>query len=198
MPTHRRSWVAAPHESQAHHSPVSTRNETRSRTWLQPAACAQPTANRSPARKRVRAWMEPSAIVEPQAKHHRSSGSRSWLEPSAILEPQAKRQRSSGCRSWLEPSATAEPQVKRQRMPDASDQCPESSVRHLHLDLLSLMLATDEAGHLTKYARDGMDSARVKRVLKKPCECTGDSRCCARQLPVAGVATSLLTHSGTC
>ena len=199
LPTHRRSWVATPHEPQAHVSPVSTetrtrgwlaafpRNDTRSRIWQLPEACAQATTNRSLAGKRVPAWTEPSAVAEPQAEHHRSSGSRSWLEPSAILEPQAKRQRSSGCRSWLEPSATAEPQVKRQRMPDASVQCPESSVRHLHLDLLSLMLATDEAGHLTKYARDGMDSARVKRVMKKPCECTGDSRCCARQLPEAGV-----------
>ena len=171
MPTHRRSWVAAPHESQAHGSPVSneTGNETqtrewlaalsetagssRARTWLQPEACAQPTTNRSPARKGVRAWMEPSATVEPQAKHQRnigsqswlepsatvelqakhqrSSGSRSWLEPSATAEPQAKRQCANGSRSWSEPSVTAEPQVKRQHMPGAEVQCPESSVRHM-------------------------------------------------------------------
>ena len=60
-------------------------------------------------------------------------------------------------------------------------------MRKVHLDIVSLMLATDEADHLTKFAHNGMDSARVKRVLKKPCECTGDSRCCAQQLSVAGV-----------
>ena len=32
-----------------------------------------------------------------------------------------------------------------------------------------------------------MDSARVNRALKKPCQCTGDTRCCAQQLSVAGV-----------
>ena len=72
-------------------------------------------------------------------------------------------------------------------MPGAGVQYPESSVWNLHLDLLSLMIATYEPDHITKFARNGLDSARVKRVLKKPCECTGDSRCCAQQLSVAGV-----------
>ena len=102
-----------------------------------------------------------------------------WSPPA---EPQAKRQRmkgNSGSRAWLEPSASAEAH--------ASDQCPVSSERHLHLDLVSLMLATDEANHLTKYAHNGMDSARVKDVLKKPCPCTDHSRCRAQQLPMTSV-----------
>ena len=114
----------------------------------------------------------------------------SALEAQGLVEPQADRQTMDGSnrsRSWLEPSAILDPQVKRQRMPRAGVQCPESSVRNLHLDLLSLMLATDEADHLTKFAHNGMDSSHVKSVLKKPCECTGDSRCCAQQLSVAGV-----------
>ena len=72
-------------------------------------------------------------------------------------------------------------------MPGAGVQCPESSVRKLQLDLVCRLIATDEADHLTKYAHNGMDSARIKCVLKTPCQCTGDSRCCAKQLPVTGV-----------
>ena len=72
-------------------------------------------------------------------------------------------------------------------MDGAAVQCPVNSERNLHLDLLTLLLATDEADHLTKYAQNGMDSARVQRVLKKPCNCTGDSRCRARELPMARV-----------
>ena len=80
------------------------------------------------------------------------------LAAQGLVEPQAKRQQMDGSnrsRSWLEPSAILDPQVKRQRMPRAGVQCPESSVRNLHLDLLSLMIATDEADHLTKYAHNG-------------------------------------------
>jgi len=107
------------------------------------------------------------------------------MEPTAMGQPHGARRR-----AWLEPSAIAEPQVKRQR----SVQCPVSSAappqnpeRHLYLDLSTLMLATDQADHVTKYALNGMDSARVRRVLQNPCRCTAGSNCSARQLPVTGV-----------
>ena len=125
LPTRIRSWLAAPRESQVHGSAVSSGaggeththgwlatlsetargsragaagNETRSRSWLQPEACAQPTTNSSPSPKCVRAWTEPSATAQPQVR---------------------------GSRSWLEPSATAESPVKRQRVLGAEVQCPE-------------------------------------------------------------------------
>ena len=107
------------------------------------------------------------------------------MEPTAMGQPHGARRR-----AWLEPSAIAEPQVKRQR----SVQCPVSSAappqnpeRHLYLDLSTLMLATDQADHVTKYALNGMDSARVRRVLQNPCRCTAGSNCSARQLLVTGV-----------
>ena len=82
----------------------------------------------------------------------------------------------------MEPSATEQPQAH-----VAVPAPPVSSERHLHLELITLMMATGEADHLTKYALNGMDSARVKCVLKNPCQRTADSRCHARQLPLTGV-----------
>ena len=177
LPT--RSWLAAPRESQVHGSAVSSGagGETHTHGWL---AALSETAQGSRAgaaghATRLRSWLQPEACAQPKCV-------RAWTEPSAIAQPQVR-----GSRSWLEPSATAESPVKRQRVLGAEVQCPESSVRHLHLDLVSLMLATDEADHLTKYARDGMDAARINRVLKSPCQCTSDSRCCAKQCPVSSV-----------
>ena len=185
-----RGWLAAPHESQPHGSPVSSGagSGTRTRGWL---AALSETAGRSrevvAAAGRARSWLQPGASAQPTPNSSPApTCMRTWMEPSAVAEPQDNRH-SNGPRSWLVPCATAEPQAKRHRISEARVQCPESSERRLHLDLVTLMLATDEADHLTKYARDGMDSGRVRRVLKNPCQCTGDSRCCARQLPVAGV-----------
>ena len=162
--TRNRGWLAALSETAGRSREVVVA-AGRARSWLQPGASAQPTPNSSPAPTCKRTWMEPSAVAEPQDNRH-SNGPRSWLVPCATAETQ---------------------QAKRHRISEARVQCPESSERRLHLDLVTLMLATDEADHLTKYARDGMDSGRVRRVLKNPCQCTGGSRCSARQLPVAGV-----------
>ena len=89
-------------------------------------------------------------------------------------------------RSWLAPAKSAEPQPKRS---ESGVPSPEPAERRLHLDLVTLLLATAEAGHLTQYAHNGMDAARVKRVLIGPCPCNkrDKSRCCAKQLPVERV-----------
>ena len=45
---------------------------------------------------------------------------------------------------------------------------PVSADRRLHLDLVTLMLATDEADHLTKYVQHVMDSQRVRHFAFEP------------------------------
>ena len=84
--------------------------------------------------------------------------------PPVSAQPLVKRQRMDGAgvqcpviqakrqRDWLDPPATAEPKVRCESMDEPAVQCPVNSERHLHLDLVSLLLATDEADHLTKYA----------------------------------------------
>ena len=183
---HSRAWLAAPPETPPNGSAVShvqcprawlaglsqtsssssagaaaTGRDSHARSWLQPEASAQCATHTPPATQCKRAWMEPSdqCPVSDVACH------RAWLEPPASAEAQAKRQRRAG----PVPAPPLQPE------------------RHLHLDLLTVMLATDEADHLTTYAHNSMKAARVARVLKKPCSCAAGSRCCARHLPVQDV-----------
>ena len=99
-------WLTAPHESQAHGSPVcngasnethtrewlpalsetpqrsragdmATGNKTSTQSWLQPVASAQPTTNSSTAPMgERRAWMAPQAYRQQMDGSNRS---RSWL-----------------------------------------------------------------------------------------------------------------------
>ena len=164
--TGQRGWLAASHEKHAHGSPVSSGagSETSTRSWLRPGASAQPRTNSPHPPKRGRAWLDPSATEQPQA----TCGS-------------------LGSRACLYPSASAQPQAKRKLMEGPVPAPPVSSERHLHLGPITLMMATGEVDHLAKYALNGMDSARVKRVLNNPCKCTANSKCRACQLPLTSV-----------
>ena len=113
-------WLTAPHESQAHGSPVcnGASNETRAREWL---AALSETPGRSRAgdmaagnETSTRSWLQPVASAQPTTNSSTAPmGKRqAWVEPSAMVEPQAKRQQMDGSnrsRSWLEPSAILDP-----------------------------------------------------------------------------------------
>ena len=57
----------------------------------------------------------------------------------------------------------------------------------MHLELIYLVMATDEAYHMTCYDLNRMDSKRVQRVRRGQCQRIANSRCRARQLPLKGV-----------
>ena len=117
---HTCSWLTAPHESQAHGSPVcnGASNDTRTREWL---AALSETPGRSRAgdtaasnETSTRSWLQPVASAQPTTNSSTApmGKRRAWMEPSAIVEPQAKRQQMDGSnrsRSWLEPSAILDP-----------------------------------------------------------------------------------------
>ena len=94
-------WLTAPHESQAHGSPVcnGASNETRAREWL---AALSETPGRSRAgdmaagnETSTRSWLQPVASAQPTTNSSTApmGKRRAWMEPSAIVEPQAKRQK---------------------------------------------------------------------------------------------------------
>ena len=194
-PVHVRGWLAASHETQAYGSPVSSGagSETSTRGWLtglsHTSGSSSAEANAAGRGTSIRSWLQPGASAQPKPNSPptpKCGCGRAWMEPSAMAQP-GETCGSHRSRAWLEPGATGEPQVKRRRVEGPGPPPPVNSERNLHLDLLPLMLASDEADHLTKYALNGMDTARVRRVLQNPCDCTTGSRCRARQLPVTGV-----------
>ena len=116
-----RGWLTAPHESQAHGSPVCCNGPAMRRTHGNAWQCclrhhnapeqglwqqAIKTAHRAGCSQ----WPLPNQ--RPIAQRCPWASGEHVLEPSVIVEPQAKRHTTDGSnrsRSWLEPSATWNP-----------------------------------------------------------------------------------------
>ena len=132
---HTRSWLTAPHESQAHGSPVcnGASNETHTREWLavlsETAGSSRAGAMAASNETSTQSWLQPVASAQPTTNSSTApmGKQRGWMETSATVEPQAKRQTMDGSnrsRSWLEPSAILDP-----RSNANACQEPESSVQ---------------------------------------------------------------------
>ena len=121
--------------------PVGLGTATSTRRWLQIGASVQPKSNNPHLPKCGRAWMEPSAAEQPQATCG-SLGSRAWLDLSASAQPQAQTQTHGEG-----PVPTP----------------PVSSERHVHLELITLMVASSEVDHLTKVCSqwDGLNACEA-------------------------------------
>ena len=150
--------------------------------WLRPAQSHQERP----------AWLRPSASAEasPQGRKRPS-----WLQPSASAESGPP----GGTRpSWLQPSASsvprpadpAQPAPKRVRRNDGPQEADSAPVRSIHLDMACVLMAGETLTASTAYTRNAVDPDRIRRVLRKPCDCAGNA-CTARSLCIAPVTSFL-------
>jgi hypothetical protein len=166
----------------------------RQPAWLQPAPTSQLASSPSSVQRRAPMWSQPAAEV---AGHGTGSSSQPSRVPCPSrrtpvwLQPAAAGQAASAQRSWTQPSPSGQLQggpPKRQRVGLASSEAHEHNQdRHIHLDMVTVLMATDEADQLTSYARHGMDRNRVEEVLQKPCRCGSTSHCRAITLPLSSL-----------
>ena len=121
-----------------------------------------------------------------------------WLQPSPVQQsfqkPSAKRRRIAQTEpDWLRPAVGNDGSSS---APEVSVQCSESStaseasahVRHIHLDMVSLLMINSFSSKQTSYQVNGADSVRIRKRLSQGCKCG-----CKRKLVPADVI-SFCTH----
>ena len=207
------SWLQPSPTSDAN-DPVSS---VRQRAWLQPSATSQPSnsvpSGRQPAWShppptsqvissvpsgRQPAWLQPAPTSQVsssvssgrQPAHQRTPA---WLQPAATSSGTVRPGRPALAeRTWLRPSAVSIPPAKRTRLGHVSSEADDHrNTRHIHLDLATVLMATDVTDNLTKFAEHGMDRGRVEKVLQQPCRCSPTARCQAKTLPLSSLMAFL-------